>query len=509
MNYVFDKTWFQRHQKMLLWLLNAYFIGYWFRKMLYISENDCSYQKGVKINQINPNGFKFGQKIILADCLEFKNGNRVVFESNNKRHLYYKKGGIKIEKHLCFTGQWDFRTRNKFSIALYRSFYPLWWTFHQWDILIANRFQPAWNLGFDTLTVYPDPNVETTSVDGDVGQNGVDLTLSNIRASAGNEANPTSAGANGYTLFASTTSGQYQRLYRWIFLYDTSALGAGATVSAAVHSTWIGGNGKIDNLSGQASANSVMVLVASTPATNTDLVSGDYAQTGSTDFGRSAKQDSVSSVAYNDITVNASGIAAISKTGVTKYALRVGWDFDNTTTGLTWSSGGKQGYDIVFADTALTVTDPKLVITYTSTINYTLALAQGSYTLTGQALGMTKALHLTCAQGSYVLTGIAATIGKGYTLALAMGSYVLTGISLTLTKALRITCAQGSYTLTGQALGMTRQLIMTMSTGYYAITGFATLFLGWFKRVKPSRGTYTPRTKPSVGTWTKRTKPTH
>ena len=59
----------------------------------------------------------------------------------------------------------EFRTHNKYTKRIYYSLYPIWVLMHAWDILFANNFKPAWNLGFDTLTAYPDPNVESTSVD--------------------------------------------------------------------------------------------------------------------------------------------------------------------------------------------------------------------------------------------------------------------------------------------------------------------------------------------------------
>jgi len=156
-----------------------------------------------------------------------------------------------------------------------------------------------------------------------------------------------------------------------------------------------------------------------------------------------------------------------------------------------------------------------------TTVDYTLACAQGSYTLTGQTLNMTKALSLALAQGSYTLTGFAAGLGKGYTLLMSMGSYALTGFDANFTKSLIISCVQGAYTLTGQTLTMTIAILFTgIETGYYTLTGFAIFLLGWIKRVKPligdwtkhtkpGIGSYTKHTKPSIGTYTKRTKPTH
>lgn len=136
-----------------------------------------------------------------------------------------------------------------------------------------------------------------------------------------------------------------------------------------------------------------------------------------------------------------------------------------------------------------------------------IACAQGSYALTGQALTMTQALNMACAQGSYVLTGIATAFSIGQTLVAAMGSYALTGFDVTFLRTWIMALAQGSYTLTGQALGLYKGWYMALETGYYTLTGFAIFLLGWLKRVKPDRGTYTGRTKPSMGVYTARTKP--
>src|SRR3990167_5386340 len=135
MSYLFDKKWFADKQEFLLWLLNTPIIRIWFRHIMRI---DCT----KKVVLILPN-------------------------------TYWIYEGDKIKA--------DFRAHNKFSKRLYYDFYPLWWTFHQWDMLIANPFRPAWNLGFDTLTVYPDPNVEVTSVDGTADRVGVDEILGTIR----------------------------------------------------------------------------------------------------------------------------------------------------------------------------------------------------------------------------------------------------------------------------------------------------------------------------------------
>jgi hypothetical protein len=85
---------------------------------------------------------------------------------------------------------------------------------------------------------------------------------------------------------------------------------------------------------------------------------------------------------------------------------------------------------------------------------YTLDMAQGSYTLSGQALGLTAQHTIALAQGSYALTGQALALLRGLVLALAQGSYALSGQDLALLAARTLAMNQGSYTLSGQAVGL-------------------------------------------------------
>lgn len=75
---------------------------------------------------------------------------------------------------------------------------------------------------------------------------------------------------------------------------------------------------------------------------------------------------SVSTGAYNDISLNSSGIAAISKTGVTKLALV--FEHDRANTEPAWVSNFSEWYlNFTFADNGSN--KPELVITYTTPTN--------------------------------------------------------------------------------------------------------------------------------------------
>jgi hypothetical protein len=108
---------------------------------------------------------------------------------------------------------------------------------------------------------------------------------------------------------------------------------------------------------------------------------------------------------------------------------------------------------------------------------YTLTAAQGSFTLTGQAAGLTASRLLTAAQGSFALTGQAATLKAARLITAAQGSYTLTGQDATLTYTpavtYTLTAAQGAFTLTGQAAGLTAARLLTAAQGTYSLTGVA------------------------------------
>lgn len=265
---------------------------------------------------------------------------------------------------------------------------------------------------------------------------------------------------------------------------------------------------------------------------------------------------------YALTTFTFSGGARITLTNNTKYCIVIkytvnGGDSQQLLVGRKSTSGhaGNDGYgDATPAWTAATGDLCFYVYSEVTTVDYDIVCEQGSYSLTGQTLGLGIGYTLALAQGAYVLTGQAIAMAKGFYIAAEQGAYTLTGQALTMIQALIFSLDQGAYTLTGQAMTMSKQFAalvaemgsyvltgfdasvtaaytmaleygsyaltgialtmnkawkMTMEMGSYTLTGFGAFFLGWFRRIKPERGTYTGRTKPAIGTYTKRTKPQH
>lgn len=95
----------------------------------------------------------------------------------------------------------------------------------------------------------------------------------------------------------------------------------------------------------------------------------------------------------------------------------------------------------------------------------TTPMAQGAYTLSGQALGTLITTPID--QGGYTLTGQA--LSFQFPVSLAQGSYALSGQSLDL--SLTVPLAQGSYSLSGQAVTLNYIRFISLEQGDYTLTG--------------------------------------
>ncbi len=213
-------------------------------------------------------------------------------------------------------------------------------------------------IGLTTSTFYPDPNTETTTVDGHVAYD--NTTWATARTAAtGNGVSD----SNTIFEFQTTLSSGTYVLKRSFTLFDTSSITDTDTIDSATYSTYVTNCYNSNNMSN--------VLVETTPASNTALSTADYDAVGSTSFGSYAHPAGFPSSpnTYWNITVNASGLAIISKTGVTKYGIRVSGDINDIA-----PSGGSEKYNqgvIISADTSGTSTDPKLVVVHTAGSSFT------------------------------------------------------------------------------------------------------------------------------------------
>lgn len=208
-----------------------------------------------------------------------------------------------------------------------------------------------------TDTFFPDPNPETSSVDGIVFRNGVSETLATIIAGAGTAANDTDNDPFVYQISSDDiNTDEYDALARGIILFDTSSLSG--TIDSSDLDLYFPAGPTADQLGGTGACG----ITTASPASNTALVSGDYAVAnfGSTRLASDLDVGSVPSGAYHTFTLNASGIAAIDDTGVTGFGNRLNFDIDGT--GPTWGPNENVLVRINNADQTGTSQDPKLTV---------------------------------------------------------------------------------------------------------------------------------------------------
>ena len=203
------------------------------------------------------------------------------------------------------------------------------------------------SFSMSTLTVYPDADPETTTVDGYI-QNSNAVFATSRDATVGTSSSDSAT--QSVAPQCSFANGTYY-IDRGFLLFDTSSIPDDNTVTNAIISLWhidIGNGGDVDGDS--------VHFVSSSPASNTAIVLEDFDQIGSVSFG--SYDLTVVFNAYTDTNLNSSGLANISKTGVSKFATRVGGDLNNIApTGLNQQT-------IYFAEQTGTANDPKLVVTY-------------------------------------------------------------------------------------------------------------------------------------------------
>lgn len=213
------------------------------------------------------------------------------------------------------------------------------------------------------LIVYPDAHPEGATVDGFVEHIiAGGLSWSSLRTAVGTAANDSLGGEmiEFLGIACDENENKYNRLRRSIFLFNVSALPGGAYINSATFSLY-GRN------TGASSFEPKVNVYSSAPASNTELVPGDFDSLGSVPFCNTPiSADDWTTLEYNDFILNVAGLAAlataIAGAGILKLGVRDSvYDVGGATP--PWSYPGGRYFHTQYADYAAG-SKPKLTITY-------------------------------------------------------------------------------------------------------------------------------------------------
>jgi len=189
--------------------------------------------------------------------------------------------------------------------------------------------------------------------------------------------------------------------------FDTSSLDDGATIQDSAN-TFLRLKG-----SGVAATNTdsdSLCIVASTQASNTALVNDDYDNIGSTkynDTDLSHGSWNSTAGANNDMTFNATGVAAISKTGYTPLALRTTKELAGTT---------PTGHNYVDVQDNNTILSVETGTAYTATYSETITISETFRKATTKTLAETITVVETLTkQIARTFTAEAITVSETFT----------------------------------------------------------------------------------------------
>lgn len=330
-----------------------------------IDENDLNYVRSLGVNPVLAEPCPFGGKgMINPHVTRFHHKDGQVTDVFHIKPVYYEtidhlwRPMSEVTAHhgnrmIVLKQDWA----QKMSLRYFKWLMNRQRLFKNSELMIEGYVLQPRHMVFATdTTFYPDPNPESTSVDGKIFKSGT--TYSTVRSATNAESVSDSVTYD--TVVQNSLSGGTYYLVRSAYLFDTSSIPDSDTINSATFSAWyVDGfnNGNTDSVD----------LVSISPASNTALAVADYSTVGSTSFG-SIALSTISAGAYYNISLNASGIATISKTGVTKLATRNKSDTDNSTPTLLNQFNGR------YADYTGTSNDPKLAVTYSSSTTYNQAV---------------------------------------------------------------------------------------------------------------------------------------
>jgi len=206
-------------------------------------------------------------------------------------------------------------------------------------------------IGKTTTTVYSQAATATTAMNASTSSGYFSTMQLAHDATSGDGSQVTSPFGNNQFITRSLRNASGYYLSRNMFLYDTSAIDSGDTISSATLSLY-GGTFAQGNAS-----STTYEIVESSPPSNTAITTSDFNNYSFTSFASIAFA-SFSTSGYNDFTLNAAGIAKVIKAGISKFGSVTGLDLN-----ITSMTSGHDNIQAVYeASYTGTTRDPKLVV---------------------------------------------------------------------------------------------------------------------------------------------------
>jgi len=196
-------------------------------------------------------------------------------------------------------------------------------------------------------------NYTVNASDGNAYRAVHNATFTDLRDGAGNGVDTTGSTLAAYVQSDLTTN-TYYRVYRTALIFDTSGLPDDAVISSAIVGVY-----RFSNYVtlGDTGLNIVNFTVEGT------IDAADYDNFGSLRFSTDQNASTILTAKYYNFSLNAAGIANISKTGNSGFGSRFGFDIDNLSP--EWASGGSKYAGAAWRPADYVVYPTFIEITYT------------------------------------------------------------------------------------------------------------------------------------------------
>lgn len=334
----------------------AHFYVRW-NPQIYVGGIEVQPVSGPVLLTVDPINSNYSVNVLEWDYGYCKRWLRVIEGRFMERWVFQQSPGADVRIAHNRTGEKGIFRLGQFAIDDDVEFVPL---------VVFQQAEYPFIISTDS-TFYP---TDGSYEDGTAFHNSDNTAWSTLVAAAGTSG---SSSESEYSLveFKSGGASDWCQIWRSIFIMDTSSL-PDVCIILDVTPSFYGTNKLDDN-----SATPVVNIYSSNPANDNDVVAGDYDSLGTTPFSDSGiSYDSFNTSGYNNWTFNASGIAAISKTGVTKLGART--EHDATDTEPNRGGDAKRTYLYGYFVEQGAGYKPKLVVTYTEGPDVTIDTKDGA-----------------------------------------------------------------------------------------------------------------------------------